>query len=279
MVKLESVHGGHNNVAVGVRKGSYKEEVLANALAKKVADLTGARFIPQDSGDVNQNLVYFVREMDKKRGANLSIHFNAFNSKAHGTESYSYRGDKIGNSISTNMSQKVSNVLGTFNRGNKHAPLYVIDRSIDVTTLLEVCFLDNDDDMRKYISKIDEVAHAIASCYDNYKGKGTVNKPQDNKPKPKPKPSKPAPTPNQTFKGFTPENATFINGDTPIQVRVGSHGLNARKGGMLPARASIKYDGWASKDGYIWVHYKGYTGDDLFLPVRPIGKAAWGTFK
>lgn len=183
MVKLESVHGGHNNVAPGVRKGNYKEEVLANSLAKRVAELTGARFIPQDKGNVNQNLAYFVREMDKKRGANLSIHFNGFNTKATGTESFSYRGDKVGIAISTNMSRKVSQLLGIVNRGNKHTPLYVIDRSIDVTTLLEVCFLDNDSDMRKYISKVEEVAHAIASCYDNYKGKngGTpVNKANSN---------------------------------------------------------------------------------------------------
>ncbi len=179
MVKLESVHGGHNNIAVGVRKGSYKEEVLADALAKRVAELTGARYIPQDKGDVNQNLAYFVREMDKKRGANLSIHFNAFNGSAHGTESFSYQGDSVGNSISTNMSKKVSDTLGTFNRGNKHAPLYVIDRSIDVTTLVEICFLDNDSDMKKYMAKREEVAHAIASCYDNYKGKdsSTSSKP------------------------------------------------------------------------------------------------------
>ena len=174
MVKLESVHGGHNSVAVGVRKGSYKEEVLADALAKRVAELTGARYIKQDSGDVNQNLAYFVREMDKKRGVNLSIHFNAFNNSANGTESFSYAGDSIGKSISTNMSSKVSNVLGTFNRGNKNAPLYVIDWSQDVTTLLEVCFLDNDSDMKKFMAKREEVAHAIASCYDNYKGGNTV---------------------------------------------------------------------------------------------------------
>lgn len=178
MVKLESVHGGHNSVAVGVRKGSYKEEVLADALARRVAELTGARYIPQDKGDVNQNLAYFVREMDKKRGVNLSIHFNAFNGSAHGTESFSYAGDSIGKSVSTNMSAKVSKVLGTFNRGNKNAPLYVIDWSQDVTTLLEVCFLDNDSDMKKFMAKREEVAHAIASCYDNYKGGNTVNKPK-----------------------------------------------------------------------------------------------------
>ena len=182
MVKLESVHGGHNNVAVGVRKGSYKEEVLADALAKRVAELTGARYIKQDSGDVNQNLAYFVREMDKKRGANLSIHFNAFNNSANGTESYSYDGDDVGEKISINMSKKVSDMLGTFNRGNKNAPLYVIDRSIDVTTLLEVCFLDNDSDMKKFIAKREEVAHAIASCYENYKGNNTTEKPKEKSP-------------------------------------------------------------------------------------------------
>ncbi|MFW7433202.1 SH3 domain-containing protein [Vagococcus carniphilus] len=42
---------------------------------------------------------------------------------------------------------------------------------------------------------------------------------------------------------------------------------------------AINYDGAQVRDGYVWVHYKGFSGDDLFLPVRPVNKAAWGEFK
>lgn len=91
---------------------------------------------------------------------------------------------------------------------------------------------------------------------------------------------KPKPTPEKPSNGATVKHrGTFINGDTAIQVRIGSAGLSAIRGGMLPAGASVIYNGTSVKDGYEWVHYTGYTGDKLFLPVKPIGKALWGTIK
>lgn len=100
--------------------------------------------------------------------------------------------------------------------------------------------------------------------------------------KPKPvAPVAPKPKPTTTIpKGFTAEKATFtVTTNDGIQVRKGAHGLNAPKAGILKKGQSIKYDSWASKDGYIWVHYVGNSGDHLFLPVRQVGKNAWGTFK
>lgn len=95
----------------------------------------------------------------------------------------------------------------------------------------------------------------------------------------KPQPSKPTPKPNNSLpKGFTAEKGTFINGSEPIQVRIGNYGLNAPKGGMLPARERINYDGWINDGTYTWVVYTGFSGDKLFLPVRYKG-TAWGDFK
>ncbi|KRM98753.1 N-acetylmuramoyl-L-alanine amidase [Loigolactobacillus rennini] len=80
--------------------------------------------------------------------------------------------------------------------------------------------------------------------------------------------------------GFKAENGTFVNGDTPIQVRHLA-GTGALRAGMLPAYASIKYDSWINYDGYTWVHYVGYNGRDLYLPVHPTGTTnnLWGQFK
>ena len=97
------------------------------------------------------------------------------------------------------------------------------------------------------------------------------------------KPTTPKPTtPNSsgTYSGFTKETAKFtVTVNEGVQARVNGYGLNARKGGVLQRNQAINYDGWAARDGYIWVHYKGYSGDDLFVPVRPINQNAWGTFK
>lgn len=84
----------------------------------------------------------------------------------------------------------------------------------------------------------------------------------------------------QLTAGFKAENGTFINGNQPIQVRYLA-GTGAPRAGMLPAGTSIKYDSWINYDGYTWVHYTGYNGRDLYLPVHPTGTAnnVWGQFK
>ncbi|WNF91367.1 SH3 domain-containing protein [Vagococcus fluvialis] len=97
------------------------------------------------------------------------------------------------------------------------------------------------------------------------------------------KPTTPKPTTpnsNGTYSGFTKETAKFtVTVNEGVQARVNGYGLNAKKGGVIQRNQAINYDGWAARDGYIWVHYKGYSGDDLFIPVRPINQNAWGTFK
>lgn len=91
------------------------------------------------------------------------------------------------------------------------------------------------------------------------------------------KAAKPAKKPTKVS-DFHAEKATFTNSNVAIQVRVGKAGLSAKRGGLLPAGAKIRYDGWTFKDGFTWIRYKGYTGDTLFLPVRQ-GATAYGSFK
>ncbi|MFD1317036.1 N-acetylmuramoyl-L-alanine amidase [Loigolactobacillus zhaoyuanensis] len=98
----------------------------------------------------------------------------------------------------------------------------------------------------------------------------------------KPATSAPAASSNsgKMANGFTAESGTFVNGDTPIQVRYRA-GVDAPRAGVLPAGAAIKYDSYINFDGYVWVHYTGYNGRDLYLPTHPSGTAnnVWGTFK
>ncbi|CAM2783292.1 peptidoglycan recognition family protein [Latilactobacillus sakei] len=77
--------------------------------------------------------------------------------------------------------------------------------------------------------------------------------------------------------GFTPENGTFVNGDTEIMNRVGAASFNAAQGGYLPAYSSWKYDSWKRVGNYVMIHHV-YNGVHVFLPVRE-GSVAWGTFK
>lgn len=75
--------------------------------------------------------------------------------------------------------------------------------------------------------------------------------------------------------GFTKEEATFVNGNAPITTRTGSPSLKAAQGKALFPGESVQYLGWRAVEGYTWI----YTKDGRYIPVRPTGKAAWGTFK
>lgn len=97
---------------------------------------------------------------------------------------------------------------------------------------------------------------------------------------PSKQPPKGAVSGGSTFPGFTPEQGAFTVGDQPILVRVGQPGIYAPRGNYLQPGDKIFYDGYKNQDGLVWVHYTGYSGDDLFLPTHPSGTAnnLWGTF-
>lgn len=91
-------------------------------------------------------------------------------------------------------------------------------------------------------------------------------------------PTKPTtPSNSNVPAGFTPENGTFINGDTEIMNRVGAANFNAAQGGYLPAYTAWKYDSWKRVGNYVMIHHV-YNGVHVFLPVR-YNSTAWGTFK
>lgn len=75
--------------------------------------------------------------------------------------------------------------------------------------------------------------------------------------------------------GFTKEVATFVNGDTQITTRTNKPSLKGTTGKALKAHEKVAYLGWKVSEGYTWI----YTTDKRYIPVRPVGKAAWGTFK
>ncbi|MCU7356514.1 N-acetylmuramoyl-L-alanine amidase [Enterococcus dispar] len=75
--------------------------------------------------------------------------------------------------------------------------------------------------------------------------------------------------------GFTKEVATFVNGDTQITTRTNKPSLKGTTGKALKAHEKVAYLGWKVSEGYTWI----YTKDKRYIPVRPVGKAAWGTFK
>lgn len=88
----------------------------------------------------------------------FSLHFNAFNKKATGTECI-YKKSSM-KKYAVAMSKKVAEAIGVTDRGAKYRDdLYMMNIGFDL--LLEVCFHDNEKDLDKYKPKMKAVANAI----------------------------------------------------------------------------------------------------------------------
>ena len=152
------ISAGHGNVdsgSIGYDKGKEKDRTkeLANLVATK---LKGAGHTVAVVEEKTYNSNWNVKNRTGYDYA-LSIHFNAFNGNATGTEVL-YK-NTLGKA--SELSKKVADLLGIKDRGaKKRTDLYMMNIGFDA--LIEVCFHDNKSDLNAYNSKKNEVATTIA---------------------------------------------------------------------------------------------------------------------
>lgn len=99
----------------------------------------------------------------------ISIHCNAANGKASGTEveCYSYMSD--GGNLAQCIQNQIVSALGTVDRGVKEMPGLIVLRHTDMpAVLVETAFIDNDDDADLLANKWDDFARAIARGVTDY---------------------------------------------------------------------------------------------------------------
>ena len=156
-ILLSAGHGGTDSGSIGADKGKEKDRTIN--LANKVASyLRNAGHNVTVNTEKTSSGAWRFKNRSGYDFA-LSIHFNAFNGSATGTECW-YKGTRKKASA---LSSAVANVLGIKNRGAKATTaLYMMNIGFD--NLIEVCFHDNSSDLNKYNSKIDAVAKAIADA-------------------------------------------------------------------------------------------------------------------
>ena len=105
----------------------------------------------------------------------ISIHCNACNGSANGTEVWHFYGSGAGKTLASCIQNQIVTSLGTTDRGVKGAKpgvngLYVLSNTNAVAVLVELAFIDHTSDAQLLRSRQDEFARAIARGVTDYEG-------------------------------------------------------------------------------------------------------------
>ncbi len=103
----------------------------------------------------------------------ISIHCNACNGDANGTEVWYYAGSHAGEELASCIQSQIIDALDIVDRGTKGAKpgvngLYVLSNTDAVAVLVELAFIDNEDDAALLRDNQDDFARAIARGVTDY---------------------------------------------------------------------------------------------------------------
>ena len=161
-----NIHAGHNYHVPGANGFLSETKEARNVKNKVIAMLRAEGHTVYDCTDEDgktqsQNLANIVKKCNSHAvDLDVSIHFNAFNKQAHGTETLQYSSKT--NAVSARVCKKIS-ALGYTNRGVKDGShLYVVRKTNSKAILIECCFCDNQGDAARY--NVDKMAKAIAEA-------------------------------------------------------------------------------------------------------------------
>ena len=110
-----------------------------------------------------------VCETSNEWGADIfvSLHCNAFNTQARGTETLykSFNGQRLANDIQSQIIRSIN----TVDRGVKERQdLWVLNGTDATAVLVEMAFIDNDEDLALLNNDLDTIVRAIARGITDY---------------------------------------------------------------------------------------------------------------
>ena len=143
-------------------------------IAKTIADLVEGYLNAagvQVVGNLQSDSLGEITDTANASGADIfvSIHCNAFNACARGTEVEVYPSSTEGRKLAECVQNQIVTSLGTVDRGIKDRPnLYVLKHTDMPAVLVETAFIDNGEDAELLIKRQDEFARAIARGITDY---------------------------------------------------------------------------------------------------------------
>ena len=143
-------------------------------VAKSVADLVehyltaaGVEVV----GNMQDDDLYTITSVANASDADIfvSIHCNAFNGNAKGTEVLVHPGSTSGRKLGDCIQRQIVDSLGTTDRGLKDRPnLWVLKHTWMPAVLVELAFIDNVGDAALLRNRQDDFARAIARGVTDY---------------------------------------------------------------------------------------------------------------
>lgn len=151
-------------------------------VAKNIADLVEKYLVAagvEVVGNIQSDNLYYdsgypqpcVCAEANASGADIfvSIHCNAFDGEAHGTETFAYAPGGEGEKLAGCINNQIVASLGTLDRGVKFRDDYIVLEHTDMTAVLvETAFIDSDIDEPLLRTKQDDFARAIARGITDY---------------------------------------------------------------------------------------------------------------
>lgn len=175
MYDLITINAGHNKYVQGANSKYGKEHEEARkvvaAVIKKLKE-RGQKVV-NTTCDCHKTATSILKcQADKcnahpkNKRLDVSVHLNAFNGNAHGTEVLYYSAK----SLSTKVSKAIANAGGFFDRGAKlRKDLYFLKSTNAPAILIEIFFIDNKSDMDKYNKNFNKIVDAIVDNITNKK--------------------------------------------------------------------------------------------------------------
>lgn len=179
-ILLISGHGGGDSGAVATINGTtYRESDLTIEVVKLIKEKLN-NYCQVDNYDYGSNAFSDYKKGKLKVDFSkynyvLEVHFNACvndlkgNGKTTGTEIFTTKSDKTSD-LELNIIKGISS-FGLKNRGVKRANYSVISKAKSLkadSALLEVCFIDDRDDMKIFLNNKNDICNNIANTIINY---------------------------------------------------------------------------------------------------------------
>ena len=164
----------HDSGAVNPDTGLRECEVAAvvGDLVKKHLENAGCEVRMLQSDNLNWESTYADRQdcsNEWPADIFISIHCNAANGMAHGTETLIHSEGGRAEQLAECIQRQIVDSLDTTDRGLKERPELIVLRATDMpAVLVELAFIDNDEDAELLMTRQDDFARAIARGVTDY---------------------------------------------------------------------------------------------------------------